>query len=146
MLYTCVGPVSSFFNTIWVCIVRLSQFLIPVGMDTWPCFCFRFHSDLCTMQESLYLHIIALVWICFKMLLTQIILPVYKASLTLIYLPNIYIWLVQQFWYPQVGSLCQYWCWLLISMQSPIEQTNIAVYLPMINLNQESVSHWIVWW
>jgi hypothetical protein len=50
-----------------------------------------------TMQEPTYLCKIALVSICFRMVFTQIITPVYKDSLTLTYPPDISISLVLQF-------------------------------------------------
>ena len=80
------------FNTIWVSIMRMSQFLIPLGYGylTVRLFSIPF-KFLYTIQELWYLGKIVLVSIRFRMALTQTNFRVYKDSLP--------------FTYPQVSSL-----------------------------------------
>ena len=96
-------------------------------MAIWRYFCFRYHLGLCTMQELSYLGKVTPVSIWFMMMLTQIITRVFKDSLILTYLPNINIWLILQFWYPQVGSL--------ISLLMLIYWHRASTYIP--------VQHWL---
>ena len=126
MVSSSVGLVSSFFSTIQVSMMRISNCLIPAAHGFWQYFCFQYHSGLDTMQEPSHLGTISLVSIRLKVVLTQIITQVFKDSLTLRYPPNTNIWLVLQFCYPRVGPLI-----LLLKF---IIETHTFTYIP--------VQHW----
>ena len=89
---TSVELVSSFVYTVWVSIMTILHFLIPVGYRNLKIFLFSlYHVGLYTMQELSYLGKSTLVSIWFSNGMTQIRTQVYKDSLTLTYPPNINI-------------------------------------------------------
>ena len=109
---TSVGLVSSSFHTIQVSIVKISQFLLPVGYGySLTIFCFQYHSGLYTMQEPSYLGRIAEISIWFRMVLTQMVIWIYTDSLTLTYPPHI------------KDSLIPLLMFIIDTMHSPIFQT-----------------------
>ena len=88
---------------------------------------FQHHSGPYTMQEPSSLGKIVQVSVWFRMFLwTPIITRVYKDSLTLTYPPNIKIWLVLQFQYPQVNTLIPLLMMIIDTTNSPIHQSNIG--------------------
>jgi hypothetical protein len=121
---TSVGLVPSFLDTIQNPILRISHFLIPVGYGYLAYFHFRSHSGLYTLQDPSHLGKIALISIWFRMVVTQLITPVYKDSHTLRYSPNIDIWLVLKFWYPRVGSLISFLILIINTIHSPSYRSN----------------------
>ena len=60
--------------------MRTSLFLIPVGYEYLMVFCFQYGLGLYTMQEPSYLNKITLLYMWYRMVVTQIITWVYKDS------------------------------------------------------------------
>ena len=117
-----------------------SIFLIPVGYGIWHYFCFWDHSCLYTMQEPWWLGKIALVSIWFRIILNQILTPVYKDSL-------IFDNLGLQFWHPQVGSLIRFFI-LIIDTHSftyiPVQHWYLQDGIFWCDATRLS-SHWTKW-
>ena len=106
-IFTNVDLVLSFsFYITWVCIMRISQILIPIY--------YGYLAEFYVL-EIIWLYTscnnshtwpkIALVPIWFRMILTEIISQLCKDSLTLTYPSNFKIWLALQLWYPPIGYL-----------------------------------------
>ena len=113
LLLDCYCP---FFRPFGINNDGFTSLLILVWFGCLMIFVFWYHSCLYIMQESSHLRKVAIVSICLRMVLIQIIT---RVLFTLTYPSNIKIWLVLQFWYPWVGFLIHCGCWLLMPLQSP---------------------------
>jgi hypothetical protein len=114
------------YNTIWVSIMSISHFLIPVQYGCLTAFLLRYHSGIYIMQEPWYIGRVTLVSMWFRMVLTQIITRVDK-RLSPLDIPTKYQYLTGiTFWYPGVGSVIPLLMVIIDTMHSPIYWCNTS--------------------
>ena len=111
----------------WVFLMRNSNFLILLGYEYLPVFCYQYHSDLHTLKEPSYIGKVVVVLTWFELGSTQIITCVYKRFFHLGRPPDINTWQISQFWYTHVRSLIPLSTVLMKTMHSSIHLTNIGV-------------------
>lgn len=70
----------STFNITWMFMMRISQFLVPIGYGYLRAFLFQHHLGLYTMHDPTYLGKTTLLFVKFRKTLTQIINWVHKDS------------------------------------------------------------------